>query len=254
MILYFSALTIFLVFITCACAESDSPFFGTDHLFCFCVMSLRREWLSLFRHQPFFLVWVVKASATSVKWLRKKSPVGSRCRKFRIERGIRCAQQQRGGGGGLPAFRPTLSFWHGQLSLFLWYAPAQRVTLSFSAPTFFLIFLWYAAAQRVTLSFSAPTFFFVFLWYATAQRATAPTGATRWRRCAVSGNPAAQISSGKRHPITTQSRKSAKIFLQWSELGLFHPFTRRQVKCATPPPPWFLGGAHSLAGDGVGES
>jgi hypothetical protein len=49
-----------------------------------------------------------------------------------------------------------------------------------------------------------------------------------------------------------QSRQSAKLFLQLSELGLPKPLTRRRV---CPPPPLVLGGgAHSLARKGVGES
>ncbi len=41
---------------------------------------------------------------------------------------------------------------------------------------------------------------------------------------------------------TIQSRQSAKLFLQSSELGV------------CPPPLFSGGGAHSLAGEGVGES
>jgi hypothetical protein len=43
--------------------------------------------------------------------------------------------------------------------------------------------------------------------------------------------------------------KSAKLFLQSSELGLPNPLTRRRV-CAPPPFGFFFGGgAHSLAGE-----
>jgi hypothetical protein len=45
-----------------------------------------------------------------------------------------------------------------------------------------------------------------------------------------------------------QSRQSAKLFLQWSELGLPQPLT------PTPPPPVLGGGEHSLAREGLGES
>ncbi len=48
-----------------------------------------------------------------------------------------------------------------------------------------------------------------------------------------------------------QSRQSAKLFLQSSELGLPQPLTRRRV-CPLPLDPG--GGAHSLAREGVGES
>ncbi len=52
--------------------------------------------------------------------------------------------------------------------------------------------------------------------------------------------------------VYTQSRQSAKLFLQSSELGLPQPLTRRRV-CPTPrlvPG----GGAHTLARQLVGES
>jgi hypothetical protein len=49
-------------------------------------------------------------------------------------------------------------------------------------------------------------------------------------------------------PFLTQSRNSAWLFLQSSELGLPHTFTRRQVY----PLLWCKGwGKHSLAGEGV---
>jgi hypothetical protein len=49
----------------------------------------------------------------------------------------------------------------------------------------------------------------------------------------------------------TQSRQSAKLFLQFSELGFPHPLTRKRV-C---PPLWFRGEGGTLAcGRGVGES
>jgi hypothetical protein len=49
-----------------------------------------------------------------------------------------------------------------------------------------------------------------------------------------------------------QSRQSAKLFLQSLDLGLPHPLSRRRV---CPPPPFGPGGrAHSLAGEGLGES
>jgi hypothetical protein len=53
---------------------------------------------------------------------------------------------------------------------------------------------------------------------------------------------------GKARVSTPQSRQSAKLFLQSSDLGLPHPLARRRV-CA--PPLWFRwgGGAHSLAGE-----
>jgi hypothetical protein len=44
-----------------------------------------------------------------------------------------------------------------------------------------------------------------------------------------------------------QSRQRTKLSLQSSELG--PPLTRRR-KCTTPPPLW-LGGTHSLTGEGV---
>jgi hypothetical protein len=49
-----------------------------------------------------------------------------------------------------------------------------------------------------------------------------------------------------------QSRQSAKLFIQLSELGLLQPLTRRRV-C---PPPSLVpgGGAHSPARERVGES
>jgi hypothetical protein len=49
-----------------------------------------------------------------------------------------------------------------------------------------------------------------------------------------------------------QSRQSAKPFLQSSELGLSHPFSRRRV---CPPTLWSGAGGHtphSLAGEGLG--
>jgi hypothetical protein len=51
--------------------------------------------------------------------------------------------------------------------------------------------------------------------------------------------------------ISAQSRQSAKLFLQSSELGLPHPSPAGE--CALPPFAWG-GGAHSLAREGVGES
>jgi hypothetical protein len=51
--------------------------------------------------------------------------------------------------------------------------------------------------------------------------------------------------------LTSQSRQSAKLLLQSSELGLPHPLTRRRV--CTPPPFWFRG-AHLLTGEGAKES
>jgi hypothetical protein len=53
--------------------------------------------------------------------------------------------------------------------------------------------------------------------------------------------------------VEAHSRQSAKLFLQSSELGLPHPPPAGE--CA--PPPAFGsggGGAHSLAGEGLGES
>ncbi len=48
-----------------------------------------------------------------------------------------------------------------------------------------------------------------------------------------------------------QSRQSAKLYLQSSELGLPHP----QASVPSPTPPSVLGGgAHSLAREGLGES
>jgi hypothetical protein len=48
-----------------------------------------------------------------------------------------------------------------------------------------------------------------------------------------------------------QSRQSAKLFVQSSELGLPNP----QARVPPPPhPPVLGGGAHSLARDGLGES
>jgi hypothetical protein len=50
----------------------------------------------------------------------------------------------------------------------------------------------------------------------------------------------------------TQSRQSAKLFLQSSELGLPQPLTRRRV--FSPPPPRFWGERGTLAGErGVGK-
>ncbi len=48
----------------------------------------------------------------------------------------------------------------------------------------------------------------------------------------------------------SQSRQSAKLFLQSSESGLPQPLTRRRV-CPSPPVLW--GGAHSLAREGLVE-
>ncbi len=48
--------------------------------------------------------------------------------------------------------------------------------------------------------------------------------------------------------FSAQSRQSAKFILQSSVSGLSHPVTRRRV-C---PPPFGSGGAHWLAGEGVG--
>jgi hypothetical protein len=58
------------------------------------------------------------------------------------------------------------------------------------------------------------------------------------------------------HPegiLLTQSRQSAKLFLQSSELGLPHPLNCRRL---CPLPPCFRGEGHmhSLASEGVGES
>ncbi len=51
----------------------------------------------------------------------------------------------------------------------------------------------------------------------------------------------------------SQSRQSAKLFLQSSELGLPHPPTRERV--FPPPHPLIRGGGiRSLAGEGLGES
>jgi hypothetical protein len=48
-----------------------------------------------------------------------------------------------------------------------------------------------------------------------------------------------------------QSRQSARLFLQSSELGF--PSPSPAGKCAPPPPLWFRGGwAHSLVGEGAG--
>jgi hypothetical protein len=61
------------------------------------------------------------------------------------------------------------------------------------------------------------------------------------------------------HYITTiqycssQSRQSAKLFLQSLELGLSQPLTRTRV-CPPPHPLVPGGGAHSLAREGVGET
>ncbi len=54
------------------------------------------------------------------------------------------------------------------------------------------------------------------------------------------------------HILSPQSRQSAKLFLQSSELGLPPPLTRRRV--CPPPPPVPGEGAHSLAREGLGES
>jgi hypothetical protein len=51
--------------------------------------------------------------------------------------------------------------------------------------------------------------------------------------------------------IRAQSRQSAKLFLQSSELGLPRPLPRRRV---CPLPPVLGGGAYSLAREGLGES
>jgi hypothetical protein len=61
------------------------------------------------------------------------------------------------------------------------------------------------------------------------------------------------------HPHSAQSRQSAELFLQSSELGLPHPLTRRRVCsplfwCAPPFGFGSGGGAHSLPGEGVGAS
>jgi hypothetical protein len=46
-----------------------------------------------------------------------------------------------------------------------------------------------------------------------------------------------------------QSKQSGRLFLQLSQLGLPHALTRKRV---LPPPPCGSGGAHLLAGKGVG--
>ncbi len=51
--------------------------------------------------------------------------------------------------------------------------------------------------------------------------------------------------------LRTQSRQSAKLFLQSSDLELPLPLGRRRV---CPPTLWSGGRAHSLAGEGSGES
>jgi hypothetical protein len=51
--------------------------------------------------------------------------------------------------------------------------------------------------------------------------------------------------------VCPQSRQSAKLFLQSSELGLPNPSPCRRV---CPPPLVPGGGAHSLTREGVGES
>jgi hypothetical protein len=55
-----------------------------------------------------------------------------------------------------------------------------------------------------------------------------------------------------RQALIPQSRQSAKLFLQSSELELPQPLTRRRVCPPTPHPPVLGGGAHSLA-RGVGR-
>ncbi len=56
----------------------------------------------------------------------------------------------------------------------------------------------------------------------------------------------------KKKCFTPQSRQSAKLFLQSSELVLPQPLNRRRV--SPPPPPVLVGGAHSFAREGLGES
>ncbi len=58
-------------------------------------------------------------------------------------------------------------------------------------------------------------------------------------------------STGHRY-FASQSRQSAKLFLKSSKLGLPQPLTRRQV--CPPHPPILVGGVHSLAREGLGES
>ncbi len=47
-------------------------------------------------------------------------------------------------------------------------------------------------------------------------------------------------------------RQVTKLSLHSSELGFSHPLTHRRDCIPGPPPLWFLGGTHSLAGEGVG--
>jgi hypothetical protein len=60
----------------------------------------------------------------------------------------------------------------------------------------------------------------------------------------------------RRHTVveecSSQSRQSAKLFLQSSELGFPNPVTRTRMR--TPPPFGSGGKAHSNAEEGVGES
>jgi hypothetical protein len=56
------------------------------------------------------------------------------------------------------------------------------------------------------------------------------------------------------HACKSQSGKSAKLFLQSSELGLPQPLARRRVCPPTPTSQVLGGGAHSLAREGLGES
>ncbi len=104
-----SASTIFLVFMLCSCSESDFLFFGIDYLSCFCLMSLRREWLSLFQHQPFSLFFY-----------------DMRLRRERLSR-----RERRGGGGVRSA--GTLPLQSVQASAIQSQHRAGRVLISFSS-------------------------------------------------------------------------------------------------------------------------
>jgi hypothetical protein len=104
----FSAPTIFLVFYDMRLyKEPFSLFFGTNHFPCFYVMRLRRERLSLFPHRPFSFSDLVFYD-TRLHTVHREP--------F------------------------SLSFSAPTISLFLCYEPAQRVILSFSVLTIFLVF------------------------------------------------------------------------------------------------------------------
>jgi hypothetical protein len=65
-------------------------------------------------------------------------------------------------------------------------------------------------------------------------------------------SPCGRVEKDLHRAGGTEYRQNAKLFLQSPELELPHPLSRIAGECA--PPPLVGGGAHALAGEGLGES